>query len=299
MKKIFLTAGLLCIVFLNGCKSVTELGKNDIITSFYIDLNENLYEISAEILNFENEENSSLKTAYGESLALAYKNLIKSLEKPPYIGHAGTLIIGDGLCENSLYETINFFSDINMISPNINVMLTEDSFTDFKPNSIYDGVKNKTLTQLPLYTLFLPENETVFIPVISAFENEPQNTGGAIFKDFIYKYYISEEESVIYKLLTNNFQNDYYNSNELLKSKCKMKNKDGNLEIKLKLEIKNLTEKKNDLISEEIKNDTEDFIKKIKENNLCDLLKKGDFNSFETFIDITVPDMGKLKKQED
>ena len=194
MRKKLIIAGLFCVLFLCGCKSKTELGKDDIMVVFYADYNENSYEISAEILDFQNDEGSFIKTAYGSSFEIAYENLVKSLKKPPYTGHAGALIIGDGLCENSLYETINFFSGVSLISPNIAVMLTEDDIRDFKPNSIYDKIKNETLEKLPLYTLFLPENKISSIPVISAVENEPQNTGNAVFEDFIFKYYVSDKK---------------------------------------------------------------------------------------------------------
>jgi len=299
MKKILILIHLLLIIPLCGCERENELGNDDIITAFYVNLENSVYEISAEILDFENEKNAVLKTAHGETLQLAYANLMKSLKKSPYPGHAGSLIFGSEICVSGLKEAVSFFSDINIISPNISLMLTEDSFSDFKPLSIYDATKKEALMPLPLYTLFIPENKTAFIPVISCIEGEPENTGGIIAEDFIFRYYIDEKSSDIYRLLTNSFKKDFYGSNEILKSKCKLKNKNNLIKAEVNLEIKNLTQKDSRKIASELSDEISDFAETLKENGLCSLLKKGEFQNVQTDIKITVPDMGKLKKQEE
>ena len=281
-----------------GCAKADELGKNDIITAFYVNHSEfTFFEVSAEILDFESNNKTRTETAFGETVEAAYANLMKNMKNVPYAGHAGVLVLGDGLCLEGLKETISFFSDINIISPNINLMLTEDSFMVFNPHSIYEASKSEALPAVPLYTLFIPENRMTVIPVIKSTDGEPEKAGGIIAENLEFKYYADEKSCTIYRLLTNNFNDRYFNSNEILKSKCKIKNNNGTLKIRLELTLKNLTKKENENISSRISEEIKKFTDELKKHNLCSVLKNGDFNTCTIEIKITVPDTGKLKEE--
>lgn len=299
MKKLLITMQIFFIFILCGCAKSDELGNNNIITAFYVDFNEQtLFEVTAEITDFTESNRTYTETAFGETVNSAYSNLMKNMKKTPYAGHSGVLVLGDGLCRIGLSETIKFFSDINIISPNINVMMTEDAFSDFIPCAIYDASKNEMLSVVPLYTLFMPENSTTVIPVIKCTDGQPEKSGGIITQNLEFKHYEDEKSCLIYRLLTNSFKDVYFNSNEILSSKCKIKNYDGTLKVQMKTEIKNLSDKSTEKTETELKEDIKTFIDDIKKHNLCNVLKNGDFNNVDINIKITVPDTGKLKDEE-
>ena len=297
MKKLFI---IITILLLSGCSKANELGENDIITAFYADYSEEtLFEVSAEILDFKETSNTKahIETAYGKSIQSAYANLINNMKNPPYQGHTGVLILGDGICLNGLREAIEFFSDMNSISPNINVMLTEDSFSDFEPLSIFEATKAKAIPAIPVYTLFMPSDSLSVIPVIRANEGSPEKSGGIISDNLNFKCYINENLYTSYALITNKFEDSFFKSFEVLNTRCKTKNKNETLKINLNLTLKNLSKTENEKIKADILKDISEFLEEIKKNSSYDVLKKGNFKKAEVEINITVPDTGKLKER--
>lgn len=297
MKKLFI---IITIILLSGCTKANEVGENDIITAFFADYTEeNFFEVSAEILDFKKSDNQKahIKTAFGTTIQSAYANLMKNMENSPYLGHTGVLVLGDGLCLNGLKETVEFFSDINSISPNINVMLTEDSFSDFEPTLIFESAKKKILPSVPIYTLFIPSDSMNVIPVIKSEEGKPKKSGGVISDSLNFKHYIDEDLYTSYSLITNKFEDSFYKSFEILNSKCKVKNEDGTLKISLNLTLKNLINNENEKIKSDTISDLSEFLEEIKKNNLEEVLKKGDFQKSEIEVKIKVPDTGKLKER--
>lgn len=292
MKKILLIFPLSAVLLFCGCGSENELGNNDIITVFYADFNNEIYEITAETTNFKEKGNpeKTLQTAYGKNLTDAYLQLLDKMFLTPYLGHTTSLIIGDGLCRSKMMkETLLFFADINIISPDISVFLTEDSISDFEAGKIYDAVKNETLPHSSLYTFFLPKSVTSIIPVISSVEGLPQGTGGAVTENMEFKYYLTEEEYSLFRILKNDFNEKYYKSCEIISSKGSTKVKGETLEINLKAEIKNMTDKN------QFEKDIYNLSKKAEDNNFKELFSEKHWDNAEIKADITTAYTGKIK----
>ena len=298
MKKAIIFSQIFLTLILCGCTQSDEIGNNDIIVSFFADFNENtLFEVSAEIPNLQKKGESWIETAYGSSIKNAYSNLMNKLKNPPYSGHSKILILGDGLCTNGLFETVQYFSDINVISPNINLVFTEDSLSDFEPLSVYNMTKENSFPTTPLYTLFLPKNETAVIPVISSKDKSPQKIGGVITKNLNFKYYISEEEYNIYSLLTNKPTDSFYKNHELLKSKSKISTKDGILSVELIIILKNADKDEQKELKSTVFSEILSFTEMLKKENLTTLLEKDGFDTAEIKIEVKASDTGKIKDE--
>lgn len=295
MKRLFLF--LLAFLFLPfslcGCKKSEELGKVEISTLFFVDKKDSLFSVTAELLDLE-EDGSTLKTANGKTLSEAYFSLCERLEKPLYTGHTKALVLKEGLCEEGILKAAEFFSSLSSISPNIKILMTESSPEDFSPLSIYDAVKNDAVESIPLYSLFIPENETTAIPVALSKEKKPESDGAAIIRNFEFKHYIDKNAYETLRLLTNEKLGSF-SEKEIAKSKCVLKNENGSLEIKINLKLKGQREKPRSETASELEKAIENLIKELTDENLSEVLKKGKFKKSTCNIKISDSHTGRTK----
>lgn len=295
MKRLFLF--LLAFLFLPfslcGCKKSEELGKVEISTVFFVDKKDSLFSVTAELLELE-EGSATLKIANGKTLSEAYFSLCDKLEKPLYTGHTKAIVLKEGLCEEGISETAEFFSSLSSISPVIKILMIESSPEDFSPLSIYEAVKNEAVEVIPLYSLFIPENKTTAIPVALSKEKKPESNGAAIIRNFEFKHYIDKNAYEVLRLLTNEKITSFA-SNEIAKSKCTLKNENESLEIKVNLKLKGQREKPRSETASELERAIENLIKELTDENLSEVLKKGKFKKSTCDIKISDSHTGRMK----
>lgn len=295
MKRLFLF--LLALLFLTfslcGCKKSEELGKVEISTVFFVNKKDSIFSITAELLDLE-EDGSTLKNANGKTLSEAYFSLCERLEKPLYTGHTKALVLKEGLCEEGILKAAEFFSSLSSISPGIKILMTESSPEDFSPLSIYEAVKNEAVESIPLYSLFIPENETTAIPVALSKEKKPESNGAAIIRNFEFKHYIDKNAYETLRLLTNE-KITLFASNEIAKSKCTLKNENESLEINVNLKFKGQSKKTQPETASELKKAIENLIKELTDENLSEVLKKGKFQKSTCDIKISDSHTGRTK----
>ena len=294
MKKFLVMLPLFLVLFLCGCKGRNELGNNGIVTVFFVDFGENQFEITAETADFtkDKKEKKILFTSKGETLNKAYSLLEESMTSTPYEGHTAAIILGDELCKNlKIKDTIGFFADMNILSPNISIFLTEDSPSDFKEGTIYSAVKKEMLSKAPLYTFFLSENEISLIPVISCIDGLPESTGAAICENLNFKYYLTEDEYRLYRLLTDKLNKKYYKSFEIISSKGKISVNNNTLNIKLQ------TKTKNPIDEILLKEDIYRLIEKSSQNGFKALFSKNEWDNTEISVTTLIANTGKIKNR--
>lgn len=295
MKKSALIVFLVFCVMLSGCKNQSELGNSEVVTVFFVENRNELFEIAAYTAEY-GDNGGELHKAYGKSVSTAYSSLMSGFLREPYLGHAGAIVLGGGLCADGLSETLSFFADLPEISPNISVFMSEDSPESFENGNIYDSVRHGYLPSVRLYTLFLPHNKTAVIPVISEINKTAEKSGAGVCEDMEFKFYLTESEYEIYRLLSNTLTDSYFDGLEVINTNCRTKNDGGNLKICAEIQVENSSGGDLSDISEKLTDEINGLTKKAKENNFKEIFSDGKWNTAEADVKVTEYLHGRLRR---
>lgn len=236
MKKIII---LILLTFLfSGCYDYVEINDMAIIYGVAIDLNDNEYNVTFEILNTKNKDDNSNQdkvyyaTGKGFSISEAITNTSLSVSKTPYLAHLKTVIISEKVAENKLEDIIDFLLRDNHIRNIFYLVLAKDYkasdiLTNISTNNpimsdaISNLIENKNLRNNissdmnfeKFMKVMTDKNEDVYLTSVTLDEDLVKLTPLGIFKDYKIVGYISEEEAGVFNLLNKN--SEYH-----FKTKC-------------------------------------------------------------------------------
>lgn len=314
----YVIALLIAVLIFGRLDSIRELTDLAVVKAFGIDLTEDgKYHISAIVIDTSDKENSESGIIYestGDSVHDAARNIVGISPKKLYLAHMETLIISEEIAKDKMENVLDFFirdnegsnafylfiANGNKSSEIIDTINQEkiDMVSFLKSSEKYRGNANlKNLNEI-IKTIF-KEGIEVCVNSISVKDDKVLINNMAYFKDWQMKDYLSQEESVLYNVLTNEVNNiimsvgsdDNLAVLEIVDSKSKISiDKQQNNKINIKIDVNgNLSEtsKKiqikstNDLeeiqksFESKINSDVIEFCNKIKNEYNTDILGIG------------------------
>ncbi len=132
MKRVWLTAALLCLTLLCGCSNQVIMSDRLLIRGIGVDsLGENRYCVSVHIMKTtEQQDTAEFLQAEGESVLDALNNLTLQVGKTPLYSHNLVVIFGKQCAEQGLDFVLDFFQRQRETRPNVDVFLAESSASE-------------------------------------------------------------------------------------------------------------------------------------------------------------------------
>lgn len=260
MKKLLILISFLTL-FLCGCQSDQEINNLSIVNAIGIDLKNNKYEVSIQILNLikndsdeqNNLEKSSFYTSIGNNISEALSNITLKSPKKLYLGHLKLLIVSDTLAKSDINKISDYFLRNPSVSKNFTVLLSKDS----KPEDILKNLKSDNsfptgniLGSVEISsTIQGSSNNIKFIkfmqdlvsegknPILPTIKNNNNNLiieNIGLFKDNKLIGYLNNDENIGYNFITDSIKsttidykcdNDKYISININNSKTEIKSK--------------------------------------------------------------------------
>lgn len=234
MKKIIL---LIIILFgLTGCYDYLELNDLAIVSGIIIDYQNDLYDVTFEILSDqkkgkdESTTNAYTLSAKGTSLAEAFSNIAKQTSKMPYYFHLKTLVLSKSASSKKIKEVIDFLLRSPKIKNEFYVVISKDDnakeiFTntnkeipvvsDYIANMLEINQKTKNISTNfsfeEIIENFINQKRDAAITAIKLSDKNISIEGLAVFNDYKLKNFLTPEESYAYNILTKNVKNAIYN----------------------------------------------------------------------------------------
>lgn len=265
MKKIKI---LLIIInlLLTGCYNYRELNDLGITTAIGIERKNDEFTLYTEVLNTtkNDEKDNTAKFAifesHGKTIQEALRNTILSSSKRLYANHMQILIIDEETAKNGIGDIIDlFFRDpesrkqfyVFISKTNIkDIFNIETPLDKVNSNSIFERVKannnylgnSLSITFSDMISKYVNPYIEITLPTLMIKDSNILISDTAIFKDDQLKGYISNDETILFNLITNNINdtiltaldNNKYISIEINNSETKYKVKDEiNIDISL------------------------------------------------------------------
>ena len=283
MKKIILLLPLLFL--LTGCYNYRELNDLAIISGVSVSKVDDIYKITAEIVNPKKEQDASTskETDYiiyegeGKSMQEAFRELIKESPQKLYGAQMDILIIEEETAKEGIGDIIDFFArdpevrsefyvlisktdePLKIVSPLVNIT-SKNIKKSLEATNAYMGISNM-ITYHELISTYLNPYQEIALPSVEikgnknigeTVKNTESSTSKAtniisnmtVFKNNKLIGHLSKEESLYYNLIMNNsktvlIRNEYNDNkfivNEIIKSSCEMKPNIKNKKITLSI----------------------------------------------------------------
>lgn len=226
MKKILI---LITILFLcTGCYDYKEVSDLAIISAIGIEYENDLYEVTFEVLkdNTKDNESSFVSSATGKTLTEAIDNVSDKLPKQSTYSHVKLMVLGKNILQD--FSSIkDLFLRNTYFRENFYVIGTETNTPEEILSLTGEDVASDTIIRI-LKNMNYSSNENVlktFHEVINestrlgnstCFSNITINEeefiidGLLLFKDYQYKGLLSNEDAKLYNILTSNFDRPTY-----------------------------------------------------------------------------------------
>ena len=181
MKKLILIISF-CLI-LSGCYNYRELNELAIVNAISIDIEDNQYSVSAQVVNPTKEQDiSSIKensfiiyNAKGDTLQEAFRNVINDSPAKLYGAHMELLIISQKIAENDLVNILDFLSRDPEIRNEINVFIAKDSEAAnelMTKTSLIDIPSTKIITSMETNLQYLGTTQDISLNyIIDAYLN--------------------------------------------------------------------------------------------------------------------------------
>lgn len=128
MKKIFI---VFIILLLSGCYNYRELNTLDIASSIGIDKKDDLYNVSIQVLNGKQSENTEdsqivVYSATGKTINEALRNIYKKTSRDLYRGHINNLILSEDVAKESITNTLDMFQRFTDIRDELSIIIVKN-----------------------------------------------------------------------------------------------------------------------------------------------------------------------------
>ena len=253
---------LLLSIFLVGCQNYKELNNSAIVSAIGIDVEDDNYKVSVQIVNTEksNDEQEKLNnpivyTSNGKNISDALNNINLKSPNILYLGHLQLVLLSEDIAKEGISEITDYFLRNNGINKNFTILVSKDNTPEEilkVPTSLVNFPRGNILGSLEIsstisgasnnvkFTKFVNDLESKGInPVMSSINilsNEEENkqdlqiSDMAIFRHDKLIGYLDNEQIKGYNFITNNIDST------TISFKCN----DSNVSVKVK-EVKTTT----------------------------------------------------------
>lgn len=237
MKKIKTFILLALITFLTGCNYL-ELNKLAIVSALGIDYRNNMYEITAQVMNIQKTDGGNMKQesllyeAEGETIGKAMRNLSNKYPKTVYLGHLEIIILGKEIAENKMNDIFDYLIRSPEVRSTGNVLVNkyqsarktlepnnekDDSFaTEQIKSSLENATKRTGTVKLITFESFLQEylekGKDPVIPLVKVNSSDNSETSNTIImnlaalKNNKLEKELTEEQSIAYNTINSNYE---------------------------------------------------------------------------------------------
>lgn len=226
MKKFFL---IIILLFLTGCYDYKEINDLAIVTAIGVDFKDDEYIITLEILNDQNDKDSSkiktyIKTGSDRSLAKALEEASDLLSDQANYTHVKLMVLSENIVDGRFDTIIDFFMRSTYFRENFYVLSSLDTEPEqiLKNTTEENPIASSAIINL-LESLNYSSNNSVLktfdqiVEEILAFgkdtcfsnitldEKQFKIDGLSIFDKYEFKVKLDNEEATIYNILSSNF----------------------------------------------------------------------------------------------
>ena len=221
MKKLF----LIILFLFSGCYNYQELNEIAIVSAIGIDKEDDLYNISIQVIDVENKDAKfTLYESKGKSIQEALNNTSKKISKNIYLNSIEIMIINNEIAKADINDILNLFYRKNEVNKLFYVLISEGKSKDIlKTITPQEKINSKKIKQtlemdnkyygasrIVTFEELLKnyiENKEIVLPSIYI-ENNTVKLGPLIL--FNNKFtYLTEEESIFYNLIDNKVKSTY------------------------------------------------------------------------------------------
>ena len=227
MKKLLIL--ILSTFLLTGCYDYQELNNRAIISGVALDLEDNKFQVTLEILTIkksESDSGSSDKTYYvegsGNTLSEAFKDCNLKINKEPYYAHLKVLIISQEIAKEKMSEVIDYMLRepnirnifIPVLSENTKAKVLLQSTTDESP-IVSEAIENMLETNKAIESIafdydfetfvssFVDKKKDAYLNSIRKEENNFKLSGIGAFENHKLKTILNEQQSSILNIISN------------------------------------------------------------------------------------------------
>lgn len=301
----------LCLIFLCGCNTITQIDKLMIVSGISVDYEDDNFEITTQIVNMKNSDQTELSPI---NLDTKGKTIVESISTLPgmegqklYFTHAKVMLVSSKYLMDKgashLIDLLNyeprFRSSINLAvtknkaSDVINTAPKTDPIPAFSiADSIKESAKMLRAPDIPYYQFL---NDTLesgidgILPLVDSIDEDKDkklpNVGGtALFKDAVMVNTLTAYQTKYLLIVRDPKEKSIYSIDNysflIEKAKSNMSYNNGEITIKVKMELsllegENVENKKlSEIVNQNCKNGIEDVIK-ITQQSKCDPLGIG------------------------
>lgn len=229
---------LLTFLFLCGCQSDQEINNLSIVNSMGIDIKDNKYIVTVQILNTskkeENDQESMGKSLVysttGNNISEALNNFFVKTPKKLYLGHMNFLLVSENLARENINNITDYFLRNNDVSKNFTMLISKDgniekilkkleSNTTYPIGNILGNIEvssNVLGTNIDVkFTKFMSDlNANGKNPVLGAISINDDNlsiNNIAVFRGEKLVGYLEDDENIGYNFITDNIKNTNIN----------------------------------------------------------------------------------------
>lgn len=231
-KALLLFLVLTDIFLLSGCWNYVELDQQINVSGFALDVGQPgfKYHLSAEVVtvgkNQKDEMNVNVMETDADTLFEGVRNLMTLASKKLYFGHCKTIVIGEDLAKEGIFEAMDFpirnhelriETDVMIAKGNTGkeILLSEGVSTNIAAYKLYDLTKTffKSIGEVLTHKLFLVYNSmqmeggSTIIPCVELRMVEDEKVaklvGGAVFRGDKLIGYLNEHQVKNLSLMSN------------------------------------------------------------------------------------------------
>ena len=296
---------LILLVFLSsGCSSYTELNDLSIVNTLAIDYKDNKYELTLQIIEGINNNDSIEKeittlSSNEKSLDESFNKLYINSKKKLYLSHIDLLILTEEAINNNLIEITTNFLENNEYRNNFNVVLLKDiPLKEFMENKVLaedinnlvkTNQKETSITRTKDFEEMIKDlliNGNTYLPTISYHNNELSLKGYTLINNYKIYEELSYKDSILLNLLSNQVMRAYLNGNNIYDNQTIITTKNNNISFKFLTTI----DEDKDFINQ-TKIDLENFLKKYQEKNydilkLTEKVRKNNYSYYKNTPDL-------------
>ena len=296
---------LILLVFLSsGCSSYTELNDLSIVNTLAIDYKDNKYELTLQIIEGINNNDSIEKeittlSSNEKSLDESFNKLYINSKKKLYLSHIDLLILTEEAINNNLIEITTNFLENNEYRNNFNVVLLKDiPLKEFMENKVLaedinnlvkTNQKETSITRTKDFEKMIKDlliNGNTYLPTISYHNNELSLKGYTLINNYKVYEELSYKDSILLNLLSNQVMRAYLNGNNIYDNQTIITTKNNNISFKFLTTI----DEDKDFINQ-TKIDLENFLKKYQEKNydilkLTEKVRKNNYSYYKNTPDL-------------
>lgn len=296
---------LILLVFLSsGCSSYTELNDLSIVNTLAIDYKDNKYELTLQIIEGINNNDSIKKeittlSSNEKSLDESFNKLYINSKKKLYLSHIDLLILTEEAINNNLIEITTNFLENNEYRNNFNVVLLKDiPLKEFMENKVLaedinnlvkTNQKETSITRTKDFEEMIKDlliNGNTYLPTISYHNNELSLKGYTLINNYKIYEELSYKDSILLNLLSNQVMRAYLNGNNIYDNQTIITTKNNNISFKFLTTI----DEDKDFINQ-TKIDLENFLKKYQEKDydilkLTEKVRKNNYSYYKNTPDL-------------